>query len=78
MLERASSRDVAWIGSVELVRERSLTGWIPRHKWYEETLRPRELADIMVDNQDIEHPLVIRAHERWNGRASARRTTAVR
>jgi uridine kinase len=66
MLERASSRDVAWVGSAALVRERYLTGWIPRHQWYEETLRPRELVDVEVDNKDIAHPRVIRARERWH------------
>jgi uridine kinase len=65
MLERASARDVAWVGSVELVRERYLTGWIPRHKWYEETHRPRELADVVVDNSDVEHPQVVSSRAPW-------------
>lgn len=62
MLERASVRDVAWVGSIELVQQRYRTGWIPRHQWYEETYRPRELADVVVDNTDIDHPRVIRKH----------------
>lgn len=67
MLERASLRDVAWIGSVELVRQRYMTGWIPRHQWYEETIGPRELVDIVVDNSDATCPQVVAARAHASG-----------
>jgi uridine kinase len=58
MLKRAASRDVAWVGSTELVQERYQTGWIPRQKHYERSLRPRESATVVVDNSDIDAPKV--------------------
>jgi uridine kinase len=61
MLIRAEQRDVAWVGSVELVRERYESGWIPRHRLYEESFAPQESADIVVDNNDIDHPYIVSA-----------------
>jgi uridine kinase len=60
MLARAEKRDVAWVGSAERVRERYRKYWIPRHRHYEETWRPRDRADIVVDNQDLENPRIVR------------------
>jgi uridine kinase len=61
MLIRAEKRDVAWVGSGALVRERYTTGWIPRHRFYEETIGPRELVDVVVDNNDVDHPFIVRS-----------------
>ena len=60
MLARAEKRDIAWVGSAELVRERYQKYWIPRHRYYEETWRPRERADIVVENADLENPRILR------------------
>jgi len=60
MLTRAQKRDVAWVGSVERVRERYERYWIPRHTYYEETRHPRDRADIVVDNTDLERPRIVR------------------
>lgn len=60
MLARAEKRDIAWLGSIDRVRERYERHWIPRHRFYEEALRPRERADIVVDTTDLERPRIVR------------------
>ena len=60
MVARAMARDVAWVGSAERVRERYEQYWIPRHRHYEGTYRPRERADIVVDNDDLDRPRIVR------------------
>lgn len=60
MLDRVEKRDLAWLGSVERVRERYEKYWIPRHTHYEQALGPRDRADIVVDNTDLERPRILR------------------
>jgi uridine kinase len=60
MIERACRRDVAWVGSEEVVRERYRRHWIPTHELYEGLVDPRDRAHAMIDNRDIERPHVIR------------------
>jgi len=61
MLSRAERRDVAWVGSPEGVRARYQQHWIPRHELYERLVDPERMTDIVVDNNDVDHPVVIRA-----------------
>jgi uridine kinase len=60
MLSRAMQRDVAWVGSADVVRERYTTHWMPRHKLYERAFRPRELVDIVINNDDHKHAYIVR------------------
>lgn len=61
MLLRRARRDGTRGGPADLVREAYKTGWIPRHQSYEETVRPYELVDVVIDNSDVEHPRLVRA-----------------
>jgi len=57
MLERVAKRDVAWVGSAEIVIERYRTFWIPMHEYYEAEVEPTRFANIIVDNRQPEEPL---------------------
>ena len=60
MIERASKRDVAWVGSAEEVAKRYRDFWIPTHGFYETGDDPRGFATIIVDNQRPETPIVFK------------------
>jgi uridine kinase len=60
MIERATKRDVAWVGSAEEVAERYREFWIPTHRFYETGDDPRGFATIIVDNQRPETPIVFK------------------
>jgi uridine kinase len=60
-LLRAARRDGTRGSPADLMREAYATGWIPRHLWYEETIRPHERVDVVIDNSDVTHPAVVRA-----------------
>lgn len=59
MLERAANRDIAWVGSAEVVLNRYRTFWIPTHTRYETRDHPTSVANIMVDNSYPETPTLI-------------------
>jgi uridine kinase len=59
MVERAAARDVAWVGDEAKVRRRYQTFWRKTHALYE-SLGPRETANAIVDNEDANHPRLIR------------------
>jgi uridine kinase len=59
MIERAAARDTGWVGDEAKVRSRYQTFWRETHALYED-LGPRETADAIVDNEDINHPRLIR------------------
>jgi uridine kinase len=63
MVERACRRDVAWVGSVEMVEERYRRHWIPTHELYEELVDPATRADIVIDNRNIEQPMLTRLRQ---------------
>jgi len=60
MIERARTRDVAWVGSEEVVVERYRNRWAPMHLHYEKLYQPREKADVVIDHSDFEAPVVLR------------------
>lgn len=62
-LARALERDVELFGSEQAVRERYLLRYIPGESLYLSRHRPRERADVVVDNSDPE-----RATLCWNRR----------
>jgi len=59
MIERAASRDVAWVGSAEVVIHRYRTFWIPTHTLYETKDHPTFASNVMVDNSDPETPTLV-------------------
>lgn len=61
LLRRAARRDGTWGGSAALVRAGYQAGWIPRHVHYEESVRPHERVDIIIDNSDVTRPFIVRA-----------------
>ena len=58
-LERAKQRDVALFGSEEAVHARYQVRYIPGQRLYFETAHPRERADAIVQNEDLENPLLV-------------------
>jgi uridine kinase len=61
MLLRRARRDGTRGGPADLIRDAYKTGLIPRHLWYEESIHPRELVDIVIDNSDVARPFIVRA-----------------
>jgi uridine kinase len=59
MLERAANRDVAWIGSTEVVIDRYRAFWRPTHAFYEAATNPRRRANVIVDNRHPSTPSLI-------------------
>lgn len=58
-LARARIRDLAALGSVARVDERCRRRYLPSQQHYFATVRPTELADIVVYNDEPERPLWI-------------------
>jgi uridine kinase len=58
-LARALQRDADLFGSVEEVRKRYEQRYIPGQRLYYDECRPKEHADIIVDNNDPKNPVVI-------------------
>lgn len=57
---RAEQRDAHLFGSVEEVRKRYKLRYIPGQRLYYEECRPRERADVVIDNNDPENAIVIK------------------
>ena len=60
MLARARARDVAWVGSEEVVVERYRQRLMPSHLLYEALVRPVDQADAVVDTRDLHAPRLVR------------------
>ncbi len=63
LFSRVVARDVEWVGSPDAVRDKYERSWLPRHELYERQTHPRERADVVVDNRDPEHPILLRSGE---------------
>lgn len=61
VLRRQARRDGTQGGPADLARKAYEAGWMPRHLFYEETVRPLERVDVVIDNSDVERPYVVRA-----------------
>lgn len=59
-LARAQERDAAYLGSREEVRKRYEQRYIPGQKLYFDECRPRERAQVVIDNSDPSNPVIIR------------------
>jgi uridine kinase len=58
-LRRARARDVAWVGSKDVVERRYRNRNFPAHRLYREARRPLDVADVVIDNSDPESPRII-------------------
>jgi uridine kinase len=58
-LRRALARDVGLFGDEATVRERYLHRYLPGQRLYRAQARPAEIADIVVDNDDPDHPRIL-------------------
>jgi len=55
-LARARIRDLAWLGSAARVEQRFRNRYRPSQQQYFDTVRPADLADIVVHNNEPERP----------------------
>lgn len=60
-VRRAAERDVALFGSAEAVRAGYRARYVPGQELYRKAVRPEEIADVVVDNNDPTRPRVRRA-----------------
>lgn len=58
-LARAQERDAVYLGSREEVRRRYEQRYIPGQKLYFAECRPRERAQVVIDNNDPSKPLIM-------------------
>ena len=58
-LRRALERDIARFGSPESVRERYQNRYIPGQQLYLESVEPQKHADVVIDNNEPENPVLI-------------------
>ena len=59
MLRRGIARDQAWMGSAELAEQRYRAKYIPGERRYLDEVRPRERAQIVIDNRIPDAPTMI-------------------
>jgi uridine kinase len=62
-LRRARARDVAWVGSEQLVEHRYRTRNFPAHRLYLDTSGAPDIVDTVIDNSDPDSPRVIRSRD---------------
>lgn len=60
VLKRAIARDTEYFGSIAEVERRYLNRYIPGEKIYLSTCNPLERADIVIDNNDYDHKILIK------------------
>jgi len=58
-LRRAVERDRELFGSADAVRERYQQRYIPGQQLYHAAVRPRQLAEVVVDNRDPASPTLV-------------------
>jgi len=63
IVRRAEARDRELIGGAEDVRERYRKRYIPGQELYFSSCAPQEVADVVIDNTDLDDPKLIRRSE---------------
>lgn len=58
-LQRAIRRDRHLIGSPQEVAERCHRRYFPAQRMYHDLARPHQLADVIIDNNDLDNPQII-------------------
>ena len=59
VLRRALVRDTLLMG--DRLRHRYQSRYLPAQRWYRQHLRPHQVADVVIDNTDVDRPVVIKA-----------------
>jgi uridine kinase len=54
IISRARQRDVAWVGSADVVEQRYRTRMLPVHALYESLVEPEAHADAVIDTTDLQ------------------------
>jgi hypothetical protein len=62
-LQRAERRDAELFGSSAAVRDRYLRRYFPAQRHYLETVRPKERADVVIQNDGPECAEIVRRYE---------------
>jgi uridine kinase len=60
MIQRARERDVAWVGSKEVVEQRYRRHWIPTHELYERLTGGSAQAQAVIDTRIVQAPRIVR------------------
>lgn len=55
-MRRGSTRDQAWMGSLEIAQLRYRLRYVPGEQIYVHHIRPQEHADVIFDNRDPANP----------------------
>ncbi|MGD8751191.1 MAG: hypothetical protein PVG14_07200 [Anaerolineales bacterium] len=58
VIERVKSRDQELFGTPEQVHQRYIQRYIPAQRAYLQSCQPKELADVIVDNNDVHNPQI--------------------
>lgn len=61
IVRRAEARDRELIGGAEAVQERYRDRYIPGQQLYFTSCSPQEVADVVIDNTDVDDPKLIRS-----------------
>ncbi len=56
VLRRGSERDAAFMESLQAAQHRYRTKYVPGERMYVDAVRPRERAQVVVDNEDFDAP----------------------
>lgn len=60
VLHRGTARDQAWMDSAEAARHRYETRYIPGERLYLAAVDPQARADVVIDNEDVTNPTILR------------------
>jgi uridine kinase len=63
-LRRGIERDEGWMGSRAAAERRYRVRYVPGERMYFESVNPRQLADVIVQNTDPANPKLIRSESR--------------
>ncbi len=58
-LRRAIERDATLLGSEDSIREQYAKRFVPGQRMYLKGVRPERIADVVVDNNDLDNPTVL-------------------
>lgn len=58
-MRRGVARDREWVGSQEAASERYLIRYVPGEQLYLQSVRPRQLADVVAENADPSRPRLL-------------------
>lgn len=56
MINRATQRDVRWVGSIQVVEERYRHFWVPTHELYENLTEAPSHAHVFIENRNLQNP----------------------